>query len=107
MKKQAGILLAFAAAITLAGCSRYTDEEAKALKDKQRTAEVAQFKDNGFEIVGTLREYSYPSATANNCYTLRKIPDNGVTYQGCIQHNRDGRKPSIYGLEALEKGLGR
>jgi len=105
MKKQAGILLALAAAFTLAGCG-YSPEEAKAMKEKQRTAEVAQFKENGFEIVGTLSEHYRPSIHATNCYTLKKIPDNGVTYQACITHHED-RKPSIYSLQALEKGLGR
>ena len=101
MKKQAGILLAFAAAVTLAGCGM-SPEEQKALNERQRTVEVAKFKENGFEIVGSLSASRNASTYAHRCYTLKKIPDNSVTYKGCIDHNAGN--PYIYNLEALEKG---
>jgi hypothetical protein len=105
MKKAAAVFALAAATFAMTGCSP-SPQEAQAIKDKQHKAEVAMFKQNGFEIVGLLSERYVGTEYALNCYTLKKIPDNGITYTACIDHNRD-RTPRILDLQALEKGPNR
>lgn len=64
---------------------------------------AATWEKAGFEIVGYQGyEYSFSPSTHGGAvwYTVRRIPDNGVTYQGCITKWRD--EFHIYNLKALD-----
>ena len=91
MKKLAALMLIAA----LAGCSASNVPDIK-----NHAAET--WRQAGFQVVG-YEGYQYGSAqTWGGCvwYTLRRIPDNGITYDGCIA--KWGDEYHIYALTALD-----
>lgn len=72
---------------------------------KERAADT--WRSNGFEVhgyqgytmwitLGTKQQYG----GAHVWYTLRRIPDNGVTYQGFLE--RWGDEVHVYNIKALD-----
>lgn len=87
------------AALLLAGCSSANLDDVKA--HAAETWEAAGFQIIGYEgynVGGWLGGSSYGGAYA--WYTLRRIPDNGITYEGAIQ--RWGTEYHIYKLTAID-----
>jgi hypothetical protein len=63
------------------------------------------FKESGFQVVGyqgwNMRGQIAPHyGGACVFYTLKKIPDNGILYEGCLQ--RWGDELHLYELQAVD-----
>jgi hypothetical protein len=91
MKKTFAIL----ALLALAGCSASNVPDIK-------THAAATWKQAGFEVVG-YEGYNWTGfGQWGGCvwYSLRRIPDNGVTYEGCI--SKWSGEYHIYSLNSLD-----
>jgi hypothetical protein len=73
-------------------------------KVAQRKADDARmFRENGFDVVGVMR-MDAPAGGSQDCYTLKKVPDSGLAYKGCITYYGFGNSsPAITELTAIEK----
>lgn len=90
-------LLALLVAVALSGCGSSNVNDVKAHA-------TAVWRQAGFEIVG------YEGYTNEHCFfrygcghvwhTLRRIPDNGVTYHGYIE--KWGDEYHIYSIKAID-----
>lgn len=90
MKKLAVLML-----LALAGCS------ASNVPDIKNHA-VETWRQAGFQVVG-YEGYNWTGfGQWGGCvwYTLRRIPDNGITYDGCI--SKWGDEYHIYQITALD-----
>jgi len=90
--------IAIIAMITLAACTNVNKEDVR-----EHAAET--FKQAGFEVVGYEGwQRGYTSAAGNGgavvWYTLKRIPDNGITYHAAIQ--KWGDEYHIYNLSAVD-----
>lgn len=60
---------------------------------------AALFRENGFEILGTLSFHqNFLIGTA--CYTLKRTPEGDGVYSGCVVRAH-GQKPAITKLQKL------
>lgn len=92
------IIAALIAIALLAGCSSGNVEDVKAHA-------AATWRQAGFEVIGyegyTLGLYLGPNYSGGNVWhTVRRIPDNGVTYHGYIE--KWGDEYHIYSLTAID-----
>ncbi|MEZ0226201.1 MAG: hypothetical protein ACAH83_16720 [Alphaproteobacteria bacterium] len=69
---------------------------------QRKIDDARMFRENGFDVVGLMRMDSLVGVS-QDCYTLKKDPDRGLTYKGCITHKGFGYPPEISELTAVEK----
>ncbi len=82
-------LMIVIALLALSGCARNVD-------DVKRHA-ASRFQEMGFTVVG-YEGYNWTPAGGCVWYTLRRIPDNGVVYDGCLV--KWGGEYHLYNLTA-------